>query len=126
MDATVLRALIPNLSQHKSNTVRILNPSPSGARYTSRKNALRLVRRGIAVPSVDGASISYIASEWLAMLNARDAANRMDDRIVEERGGVVWWNGCDHRPNAMHLPGENVIFPKPDRAMPYFRALERS
>ncbi len=75
--------------------------------------------------SADGRGISYVTAEWLATLNAQDAATRMDDRMIQERGGVLWWNGCDHRPNACHRPGENVSLPKPDRAMPYFKALER-
>jgi hypothetical protein len=113
------------VSQDKSNTVRILNPTPGAARYTSRKNALRMVKRGIAALSSNGEAIWFPEQEWLAQLDQRDAASRMDDGFVEQRGGVLWWNGCDHRENACHKPGENVIFPKPDRAMPYFAAIGR-
>lgn len=109
------------MSQHKNNSVQIWNPSPSGKRYTSRKNAERLVLRGLATWSRGG--IEYIASEWLATLGAYEAARRMDDRMVEERGGVLWWNGCDHRRNACHVPGENVLLPRPDRAKGYMQAM---
>jgi hypothetical protein len=84
-----------------------------------------MVRRGIAVLSADGSSILFPTEEWLSRLNASDAQSRMDDGFVEQRGGVLWWNGCDHRENACHRPGENVIFPKPDRAIPYFKSMER-
>ena len=124
MSATALRAPTPYLpfpvSQGKSSTVEILNPLPGAARYTSRKNALRMVRRGIAVASGDDA-ILFPTREWLSRLNAKEAQDRLDDGFVEQRGGVLWWNGCDHRENACHRPGENVAFPKPDRAGGYFK-----
>lgn len=107
------------MPQGKPDTVEILNPLPGGSRYTSRKNALRMVRRGIAVASGD--AILFPTREWLTQLNRKEALDRMDDGFVEQRGGILWWNGCDHRENACHRPGENVIFPKPDRAMGYFR-----
>jgi hypothetical protein len=84
-----------------------------------------MVQRGIAVPSSDGTRITFLTPEWLMKLNVKDAQSRMDDAFVEQRGGVLWWNGCDHRDAACHRPGENVVYPQPDRAMPYFLALER-
>jgi hypothetical protein len=83
-----------------------------------------MVNRGIAVPSGEG--IIFPTSEWLAQLNAKDVESRLDDGFVEARGGILWWNGCDHRSTACHRPGENVIYPRPDRAMPYFAAIERT
>ncbi len=80
------------------------------------------MRRGIAV--WNGAEIEYIASQWLATLGAYEAARRADDRMVEERGGVLWWNGCDHSPTACHVPGENVILPRPDRASGYMQQMK--
>lgn len=121
--ATTLRARLPSLSQ-TSKTVQILNPSPSGKRYTSRKNAERLVQRGMAIYVRGRSAIEYVAAQWLTTLGAYEAARRMDDRFIEERGGVLWWNGCDHRPNACHVPGENVLLPRPDRAGGYIQAMQ--
>ncbi len=80
------------------------------------------MRRGIAVWNHGG--IEYIASQWLAGLDAHEAGRRADDRMVEERGGVLWWNGCDHSPTACHIPGENVILPRPDRAGGYLQQMQ--
>lgn len=125
MTATSLRAPRAHLSPQKSKTVQILNPAPDGSRYTSRKNADRLVKRGLAVYSRGDGALTYLASEWMQILHAKAARDRMDDQFVEQRGGVLWWNGCDHRPQACHRPGENVSLPRPDRAAPYIQAMER-
>lgn len=78
----------------------------------------------MAVSSKGGTAIEYVASEWLATLSAYEAARRLDDRFIEGRGGVLWWNGCDHSPNACHRPGENVLLPRPDRAKGYMQAMK--
>jgi hypothetical protein len=111
------------VSQHKSNTIVILNALPGESRYTSRKNAERLVERGLAVPHGQ-AAIVLVSVEQARRLEMERSRSRADDRLVEDRGGVLWWNGCDHRPSAAHRPGENVFLPRPDRAMPYFMVLE--
>lgn len=48
-----------------------------------------------------------------AYCSAQDA--EIDAGIRHNRtGGIVWWNGCDLRDGAMHRPGENVVYPRPD------------
>jgi hypothetical protein len=77
----------------------------------------------MAVASGEG--IRFLEVEQLRRLNLEHAQRQADDSLVEARGGVLWWNGCDHRPNAAHRPGENVFLPRPDRAAPYYAALEQ-
>jgi hypothetical protein len=100
----------------------ILNALPEQARYTSAKNAERLVRHGLAIATRAG--IVLLPVEQIRRLEALAALTQADDRMIEERGGVLWWNGCDHRPSAAHRPGENVLLPRTDRAKAYFACLE--
>lgn len=34
-----------------------------------------------------------------------------EQRIVDGRGGTIWWNGCDPSENAHHLPFQNRTIP---------------
>ena len=106
----------------KPRLTTILNALPGQARYTSQKNAKRLVTRGLA--SASHAGITLHPVEQIRRLDALVARDQADDRMIEERGGVLWWNGCDHHPAAAHRPGENVFLPRTDRAKAYFACLE--
>ena len=106
----------------KSRLTTILNALPGQARYTSAKNAERLVRRGFAIATRTG--ITLLPVEQIRRLEAQYALIQADDRMIQERGGVLWWNGCDHHPAAAHRPGENVFLPRTDRAKAYFACLE--
>jgi hypothetical protein len=106
----------------KSRLTSILNALPNQARYTSAKNAERLVRRGLA--TITRAGITLLPVEQIRRLDALQALSQADDRMIQERGGVLWWNGCDHHPAAAHRPGENVFLPRTDRAKAYFACLE--
>ena len=109
-------------SPAKTRLITILNPLPGESRYTSVKNAERMVRRGLAVRRREG--IQILPVEQIRRLEALRARSQADDRMIEERGGVLWWNGCDHRPAAAHRPGENVFLPRTDRGSAYFAVLE--
>lgn len=102
--------------------VNIVNALPDQQRYTSPKAAARLVRRGLALETRHG--IVLLPVEQIRRLDQLAALNQADDRMIEERGGVLWWNGCDHRSTAAHRPGENVFLPRTDRARAYFACLE--
>ena len=102
--------------------IPILNALPGQARNTSPRNARRLVRHGMAIAKPDG--IILLPVEQIRRLEALCALDQADDRMIQERGGVLWWNGCDHHPNAAHRPGENVFLPRTDRARAYYACLE--
>lgn len=106
----------------KPRLTTILNALPDQARYTSAKNAERLVQRGLAIATHAG--ITLLPVEQIRRLEALTALTQADDRMIQERGGVLWWNGCDHRPAAAHRPGENVFLPRTDRGCAYFASLE--
>ena len=77
------------------------------------------VRRGIAVWIAIGAVLEFLPNRVLTT-STREAYQAMQDAEIDDGirrnrpGGVVWWNGCDLREGAMHLPGENVVYPRPD------------
>lgn len=96
-------------SKKKQPSVRITNPLPGHSPYTSAKAAAKLVARGRAELLPDG-TIRLFALPALEALAAGEA-KRLEELaishdIVRMRHGVIWWNGSDRRPNAMHRPGE--------------------
>lgn len=44
----------------RHNTVRIVNPLPGGAQYTSNRSASEFVRRGLAVLDGEGTAIRFL------------------------------------------------------------------
>jgi hypothetical protein len=95
--------------KQKQPSVRIANPLPGQSVYTNAKSASRLVARGRAERLPDG-SIRLFPQPALDALEAAERRKLADlalsRDIVRMRSGVIWWNGSDRRPNAMHRPGE--------------------
>jgi hypothetical protein len=85
--------------------IRIANPQPGSAKYTSVSRAERFVRRKEAV---------ILNSELHFLSPAEQRRMQTINRIIksERRAsdvyirGIVWWNGND--PGGMHRPGEVV------------------
>ena len=86
-----------------STPIPIANPVPGGARYTSPKRALQMIRRGEAVLTDDGQLFFRRSAEELEQREAE----RLDAEIKRYRGGVCYWNG-DADPLGLHRPGEVV------------------
>ena len=96
-----------------AQTVRIANPLPGGAAYTSIRNAQDQQRRGYArivegVLYFDRDIQAYRASE----MSAADRHKASQELPVEQRG-TIWWNGCKG-PRATFPPFCNVSIPRPD------------
>jgi len=98
----------------RRRSVAILNPAYEGKQYTSANNASRMVQRGIA---------AWIAASTIRLLSGTPQFSARPDWQDEQidaaigrnfAGGVCFWNGC-RGPNGMHLPGHNVVYPRPDR-----------
>ena len=101
-------------SHVRRRPVAILNPSHQGKRYTSVRNAHKMIARGLAV--IAGANaIRLLARASVFASQERWLDDQIDAGIKRYRNGLVWWNGCDI--HGMHLPGHNVAFPRPDRSM---------
>jgi hypothetical protein len=83
--------------------VQIANPA-NGKSYTSQKRALKHIRRGQACFLPDGRLYFYTPSQ-LVELREREI---IDTAIGLCRGGIVFWNGSDRDPLALHRPGEVV------------------
>lgn len=87
--------------------IRIENPRPGCAKYTSASEAERFVRRGQAVligqvlHFLSAAEIRHVASVEAQL--ARSAARGRDYSDVYV-SGMVLWNGPE--PGGMHRPGE--------------------
>ena len=100
-------------SNSKSRSVPILNPLDGGNRYTSRRRADDFVRRGVAELTPTG--LRFLDDVQSLRVAQREQRESGDVSILQDRGGVVWWNGCDSRPFARHEPGKTPFFPKPRR-----------
>lgn len=101
------------MSKHaRRKPIAILNPSHQGKRYTSVRNAHKMVVRGLAVLAGTNA-IRLLARA--SVFASQDAwlDDQIDAGIERYRGGIAFWNGCD--PRGQHPPGHNVAFPRPDR-----------
>ena len=69
------------MSRIRANMVAILNPPPGGAGYTTRKSALRFVRRGLAVFEGGDAAIRFV-----------DQHRRVERSSSRDNlGGDFWW-----------------------------------
>jgi hypothetical protein len=84
----------------RSGVVWIANPTVAGARYTTRRQALRLVKRRRAKWR-HGALFFFDSPTAIA----RAEAAAVDAALRRYRGGVVYWNGSDD-PTKLHRPGE--------------------
>ncbi len=95
--------------------IRIANPQPGTAKYTTASRAERYVRRKEAL--IIGGELHFLSpteQRRLRTLNhAIQSERRAGDVCVDRRAdeeGAIWWNGSDTRRTAMHRPGENVQF----------------
>jgi hypothetical protein len=76
--------------------------NPVGSRYTSLKRARDLVKRGYA--DFTDAGTLVLSHVQQAMLSA--AARAAEERAILAGRAVIFWNGSDKHPLAMHEPGQ--------------------
>ncbi len=85
--------------------IRIANPQPGSARYTTASRAARYVRRKEAV-IVEG-ELHFLSSaeqrRTRTVVQIIKSERRASDVYIR---GIVWWDGRD--PGGMHRPGEIV------------------
>jgi hypothetical protein len=84
-------------------TIKIVNPRPGGAKYTSIRAALKYVKQKIARMTERNELFFYD--------NVRRIEERVEAKVAIEKeharlNGIVLWNGEDGSPVAMHRPGE--------------------
>jgi hypothetical protein len=86
--------------------IRIANPRPGSAKYTSECQAERYVRRGEAVKIGD--ELQFLSETEQRQLRNVEAQVAQSERRASDVyiKGTVWWNGSD--PDGMHRPGEVV------------------
>jgi hypothetical protein len=77
--------------------IEIANPLPGGQRFTSTKRAKQYCCTGAA----------YMLRDGRLQFRAHIQEHRRPASDVYIRG-IVWWNGSDSDPGAMHRPGEVV------------------
>ena len=85
--------------------IRIANPQPGSAKYTSASRAERFVRRKEAV-MLDGQLKFLSPTEQRQMqtfAQTIQSERRAGDVYIR---GIVWWDGRD--PGGMHRPGEVI------------------
>jgi hypothetical protein len=103
-------------TRERTNIIQIGNPVAGGSRYTTRKSAARLIRRGVAVER-DGKLVMVSHVQFCAVGRtslAHELVRIADNKLVAaRRGGQVYWNGADQRDDATHPPFRNVQFPRP-------------
>ena len=86
--------------------IRIANPRPGSAKYTTISQAERFIRRGDAVITGDDLYFLSEAEKRHTQNIERQivaAGRRASDVYIN---GVVWWDGNDA--GGMHRPGERV------------------
>ena len=85
--------------------IRIANPQPGCAKYTTANQAERYVRRREAV-IVDG-ELHFLSPadqrRMQSFIQNMQSERRASDVYIR---GIVWWDGRD--PGGMHRPGEVV------------------
>jgi hypothetical protein len=85
--------------------IRIANPQPGCAKYTTVSQAERYLRRKDAV-IMDG-MLHFLSPDErrrkLAINPIMQSERRASDVYIR---GIVWWNGRD--PSGMHRPGEVI------------------
>ena len=85
--------------------IRIANPLPGSAKYTTARQAERYVRRKEAV-LIDSTLHFLSPAERRQMQSVTriiQSERRASDVYIR---GVIWWNGRD--PGGMHRPGEVI------------------
>jgi hypothetical protein len=95
----------PELITQTMSKVRIANPQPGSARYTTVHQAERYVRRKEAV-MVDGELHFLSSAEQRRMrifIQIIQSERRASDVYIR---GIVWWDGRDR--GWMHRPGEVI------------------
>jgi hypothetical protein len=85
--------------------IRITNPQPGSARYTTARQAERYVRRREAV-IIDGKLhfLSPVEQRRVLTFNRIIRSERRASDVYIR--GIVWWDG--RNPGGMHRPGEVV------------------
>jgi hypothetical protein len=85
--------------------IRIANPQPGSAKYTTASQVKRYVRRKEAV-LVDG-ELHFLSPaeqrQLRTFLQTVQSERRASDVYIR---GIVWWDGSD--PGGMHRPGEVI------------------
>lgn len=83
--------------------IRIVNPRPGSAPYTSIRAAMKYVRRKIARFTEEGELFFFNG-------NRSDEERKTAQAEVQSKarrlGKIVFWNGEDGDPLAIHRPGE--------------------
>jgi len=100
--------------------IRIANPQPGSAKYTTASQADRYVRRGEAV--LIGKTLHFLTDAEQRHqrnierhISAGESRSRSD--VYVDRRGTIWWNGArsvfvDGRDVAMFPPFRNVCYPR--------------
>lgn len=86
-------------------TIRILNPRPGTAQFTSERAARKYVERKHIARWADE---NHDTIFFFAVTRARDAgidAVAQAQSAARTLGKVVFWNGEDRDPLAIHIPG---------------------
>jgi hypothetical protein len=95
----------PDFNTQTMSRIRIANPQPGSAKYTSASRAERFVRRKEAV-MVDG-ELHFLSptEQWKmrTFVQTIKSERRASDVYIR---GIVWWDGRD--PGGMHRPGEVI------------------
>lgn len=89
-----------------SKAIRIANPKPGSARYTTIAQADRYVRKGEAV--LVGGELNFLTdAEQRHLQNIERQITRSERRASDVYiTGTVWWNGTDI--DGLHRPGEVI------------------
>lgn len=120
----LLRPSRESRQSRRNRIIRIVNPTPEGSPYTTRRQALELERRGRAVLITQTGEVSPLGSCLflldVSILDTAAVRKKLldfaeDQSITRDRKGIFFWNGADHSRNAAHGPFENVVLAKPGR-----------
>jgi len=90
------------VSRRKKTSRVVIIENPVASRYTSLKRARDLVNRGYAEFTAAGTLVLSQMQQTLVLANARAA----EERAILAGRGVIFWNGPDKHPLAMHQPGQ--------------------
>jgi hypothetical protein len=82
----------------KLSKIEISNPLHGGMAYTSEDRARYFERRGLG--RMQGGKFFFYE-------DTQESRN-MELLFAQNRGGMLYWNGNDRNPYAMHRPGEVV------------------
>lgn len=84
------------------SAIAIINPEPGGRRFTSPSRAREYVRRGRAV--LERGKLRFLGPTQEFLARRRDA--EAEAEFNRNRSGIIFWNGSDPNPLAMHRPAE--------------------